>query len=340
MFKLDEFSNTLLELHALARQADTVDFQHRALELIRKILPFDSAWWGIMSPHEDSFLLHSSHLYELPTGYVSVWERTKVDDRVARGVCDQPKRTLYFDERKLKSAPGLAALTGEHGIHQAFCTSVYLPSESAFIFLSLYREKNRPRFTSDETLLNQYLMPHLCSSWTVNREYQIDQVKRGSRNVASAMALLDRHHEILNVEPAFHGLLQSEWPGVPGLALPEAVRHWLTSGDDVLKLREIVLRRHSLGEFRLIEVRPKTRVDTLSPREAEIAEAFGRGLSYKQIARELDSAPATIRHHLRVIYEKLGVSDKAAMTALLSDSPGHLERDEVVSRQRKLQSTL
>jgi predicted transcriptional regulator len=45
----------------------------------------------------------------------------------------------------------------------------------------------------------------------------------------------------------------------------------------------------------------------------EIAQMFSTGASYKEIARDLGIAPTTARHHLREIYRKLGVSDKAAL---------------------------
>ena len=39
--------------------------------------------------------------------------------------------------------------------------------------------------------------------------------------------------------------------------------------------------------------------------------------TYKVIARDLGIAPATARHHLREIYRKLEVSDKAALAHML-----------------------
>ncbi|MFT4099461.1 MAG: helix-turn-helix transcriptional regulator [Burkholderiaceae bacterium] len=337
MFKLEEFSDTLLELNVLARQSGTRAYQHQALARVQRILPFDFAWWGIMSAHEDSFRLHSSHLFELPSGYIDVWERTKRDDNVARAVCKRPSRTLYFDDHELRSAPGLAVLTGAHGIHQAFCTSAYLPSESAFIFLSLYRARPSPRFTSDELLLNQYLMPHLCSSWSANREHQIDRLRiEASSSLDAAVALVDRGHELLNVEPDFLPLLRLEWPDDDGVTLPAPVIAWLRAGEASLKLRRIVLHRHAFDEFLLIEARRRTRADSLSPREAAIAEASGAGLSYKEIARRFDCAPATIRHHLRVIYEKLDVGDKATMIGALNRQTSPLRREDLGNRQHRL----
>ena len=68
----------------------------------------------------------------------------------------------------------------------------------------------------------------------------------------------------------------------------------------------------------LISVTQRAPADRLSPRERAVASEFSNGKSYKEVARSLDISPATVRHHLRVIYEKLGVSDKGELSRLLS----------------------
>ena len=66
-----------------------------------------------------------------------------------------------------------------------------------------------------------------------------------------------------------------------------------------------------------MEARLNSALDSLSPREKTIAEAFGEGQSYKQIAAHLGLSPATVRHHLRSIYTKTNVSNKGALIGLL-----------------------
>jgi len=61
-----------------------------------------------------------------------------------------------------------------------------------------------------------------------------------------------------------------------------------------------------------------TALAPLSPREAEVARLFGQGLSYKAVARALDTSPATVRHHLRQAYAKLGITSKVQMARLVS----------------------
>lgn len=65
------------------------------------------------------------------------------------------------------------------------------------------------------------------------------------------------------------------------------------------------------------QVRRRERDDwpALSPREHEILARAATGLNAPEIARELHISTATVKTHLRNLYEKLGVSERAAAVA-------------------------
>jgi two-component system nitrate/nitrite response regulator NarL len=65
------------------------------------------------------------------------------------------------------------------------------------------------------------------------------------------------------------------------------------------------------------EIRLRHTVDrpVLSPREHEILVLTASGLSAPDVAGQLILSPATVRTHLQHLYEKLGVSDRAAAVA-------------------------
>lgn len=67
----------------------------------------------------------------------------------------------------------------------------------------------------------------------------------------------------------------------------------------------------------LLRIRSSGPLDRLTPRERQIAELFERGLEYKDVAKELDLAPATARNHKQRTYEKLGIYDHDALVAIL-----------------------
>ena len=66
------------------------------------------------------------------------------------------------------------------------------------------------------------------------------------------------------------------------------------------------------GQIRLRAASP---APVLSEREREVLVAFAAGKSIPAIAAELYLAPSTVKTHTQRLYEKLGVSDRAAAVA-------------------------
>ncbi|MDB6068808.1 MAG: response regulator transcription factor, partial [Pedosphaera sp.] len=58
----------------------------------------------------------------------------------------------------------------------------------------------------------------------------------------------------------------------------------------------------------------------LSPREQMVLDCLAKGLTYKQIADQLDIGITTIRTYLRRIYEKLHVQSRTEAVAKYLDS--------------------
>ncbi len=66
------------------------------------------------------------------------------------------------------------------------------------------------------------------------------------------------------------------------------------------------------------EIRQRARTSgrpELSPRESEVLQLIAEGLSAPDIAKQIQLSPTTVKTHLGTMYEKLGVSDRAAAVA-------------------------
>jgi two-component system nitrate/nitrite response regulator NarL len=61
--------------------------------------------------------------------------------------------------------------------------------------------------------------------------------------------------------------------------------------------------------------RESTETLRLSDREQQVLRFISQGLSAPEIGRLIHLSPATVKTHLRTLYEKLGVSDRAAAVA-------------------------
>ena len=64
-----------------------------------------------------------------------------------------------------------------------------------------------------------------------------------------------------------------------------------------------------------IRMRAQLAGPVLSERELQVLKGFARGLSIPQLAKELFIGASTVKTHTQRLYEKLGVSDRAAAVA-------------------------
>jgi RNA polymerase sigma factor (sigma-70 family) len=162
-------------------------------------------------------------------------------------------------------------------------------------------------------------MPHVAAAWHANRVHHFEAMHARRDGSGKGFAVTDRYGVLHVSDGTFSVLMRSEWRGWSGPELPLALRNCIDrdcnyEGD---RLSVTVRRQHDLT---LLQVRPRSALDRLSPRESEIVARYREGLSYRQIAAGLGCSPYTVRHHLREIYGKLGVGNKVALLRLAGDT--------------------
>jgi len=84
---------------------------------------------------------------------------------------------------------------------------------------------------------------------------------------------------------------------------------------DCAKGRDVVAPRLAAGLAGEIRRRAEPDAPALSPREREVLKLIAAGSSIPAIAKQLYLAPSTVKTHVQRLYEKLGVSDRAAAVA-------------------------
>lgn len=327
----ESFSKALLELYRLARTAPIHEFQRRAFDAMSERLEFDTGWWGTASiaPGEPP-IVHATLPYRLPASYPALWEAIRDEDTIAQAVMAAPGTTVNFTRKQLYASPGLASLMARFGITNCLCTVTMIPALNLMVFASLYRLEGKPPFSENERRYKQLLMPHLTNALTSNWMLHLERTRAARAATGSAaLAVVDRHGVLCVADPMLSEELRREWPNWTGPVLPPTLVQHLRAGAAFAGSR-LSVRFHPLGELWLVELRPATQEMRLSPREREIAQRFAAGQSYKEIARDLGIAPTTARHHLREIYRKLEVSDKAALARKLpAEGADGFELDEL-----------
>jgi len=104
--------------------------------------------------------------------------------------------------------------------------------------------------------------------------------------------------------------------GAQGFLAKDAGKEAVCDGIVAVARGETVLSPSIQREvFSEIRLRARDGQERLTPREAEILALIADGLSGPEIGKRLFLSPATVKTHLQRLYEKLGVSDRAAAVA-------------------------
>ena len=104
--------------------------------------------------------------------------------------------------------------------------------------------------------------------------------------------------------------------GAAGFLPKESSRSELVNAVlECAKGRDVVAPSLAAGLAGEIRKRGDHDAPTLSPREREVLVMIAAGRSIPAMAKELFLAPSTVKTHVQRLYEKLGVSDRAAAVA-------------------------
>lgn len=318
-----ELSLLLLDLYALAGQVGIGEFECRFFALLSGYLPFDAAWTGVTTHLPSGPVMHNSYLYRLPHAFFSDWLRVRDVDPLAA-------RTLAAVGRAARVSALDAGLDGRfrdwcvrYGLAQLMCVSVFDRRFGLTTFLSIYRHGLHQPFSDDDARRYEDVIPHLAAALTVNRAAHLARL-RGEAAASTARAICDSLGVLHHADPEFEAALRGEWPLWRGERLPgELVEHVRGHAGQPFLGEALRVQCTSVAGLFLLEARPRSLLDRLSPRELAAIRYYGEGRSHKEVAQRMAISPATVRHYLRCAYRKLGMHDKSQIPGVLGalDAP-------------------
>lgn len=311
------FNALTLELQRLAQEQPLSRFHRHALLRLQELIPFEKAWWGRAALVENLPEEHSSQVFGLPDTYIEDWQSIREQDITIPQVHGYPGRSVIIDSQRHDTPAGLRWLGRKHGFGEFLCIIHIDAKTQLSVHLTLYRTVGDPAFAPHEQFLLDHLMSHLVAAEGANQIRALVALRESldGPNTLS-LAVCDRQGTLHYAEPGFVERLLLEWPQWSGPHLPAEV------DTDGYRGRRLRLESTAVGDLLLLTAQPRSALTLLlSARESDVAERFGAGSTYKEIARELGLAPNTVRHHIRSIYDKLGVNGKAGIAHLLHHPP-------------------
>lgn len=314
------FDALVLELHTACRERTLRAFQTYALDRLRTLVPFDSALVAVGTVADGIPDAHDAFLYRQTPALMESWETVKHEDTVSFVSTSNPGRTHTFvAEETYPASSGVLAHCKRFGILQLMTTATINERAGSFVVLSLYRARATPRYSEDERVLVERIVPHLVAS---TRHARIDELRRATQvslAYSPAAAIVNRKATVLEAEPRFVDLIASRYPAYRGPALPSALASLAQVSEPTRQVVDrLVVRADPAADVVLLHARQLLPVDTLTEREREVASSFAMGLSTKEIADELGIAPNTVRVHVGRVYEKLGIGNKAELASMIA----------------------
>jgi DNA-binding CsgD family transcriptional regulator len=310
---LAEFSTLVLSLSSMQRDASVENVQDQVLKHIQAFIPFNSAWWGVGAARSQKIDIYQSFLYELPPAFFKDWTDVAKSDHLAFKVFSRPGTAVLGKngDRSLE----IIRFCKRYDIHSTLSIGIPDPAGGLGLFISLYRSQDSAPFNEQERKLFQLLAPHIAAAW---RGSWRDEASRGHKDRDVCYALVSKEGVLRNADPAFCRWLLTEWPAWGGTLLPDQVQL-------VTKTKKEFRGKHIEIRFKvdsdcggaMLSCSPRSAI-SLTPREESIARQYASGLSYKEIARQFNLSPETVRSYLRDSYLKLGVSNKCQLGAAIN----------------------
>ncbi len=331
---MDAVLKLLLDLYHGASERPLEEFQDFALDLVKPMLQFDAARWGNANVQDGDFTPHAVHLHNDPEESLTDWAEffdidTFASETAAKLGC---AKNVHISSHYIgKQYVGIRDYAHKYGHENAMALALEQKGSRLLNWVALYRADPDCQFTGREERLCEALAPHLLTALGINRTICLENFDAAADWRRPSFAMADRRGMLWFAEPEFNRLIGAEWPAWREPALPGPLLDGIEHAGRFAG-QGLVVSAAPLGRLLLLRARPLCAIDRLTPRERDVALAYGRGLSSKEVARQLGISPATVHHHLRIAYDKLGVDNKASLALLFagleqeSQSPGDGDR--------------
>jgi DNA-binding CsgD family transcriptional regulator len=315
-----------LQLFRAAQDVPMGEFQDAALAALKALVPFRAAVWFSAEMRRDGIRFHGIHLHDLPASALDDFVTISMQAPQAFvAAAASPGRAHSLFAPVLYPVPGAEValrFARQHRQERQLLVADVAAPAARGEWLSLYRPQTHAPFDLRDQRRLSLLMPHLTQALAMNRSLHLQGGHRAPQAAVRAgyraVARLDG--ALLHCGERFAQLIGMAWPDWTGIRLPGELLQRVSQGGLVQPdgVNWCVCARR-LADVLLLTVRPAAAIDRLSPRELCVAQLFGAGGSYKDVARRISLAPATVRNVVQNAYRKLGVNSKVQLARLLAE---------------------
>ncbi len=304
---IDDF---ILNLHDASMHLGAADFQRWTLNEMRRFIDFDFAIWGAGDGRNRQ--LHSATILDQVDTLFDTWEAVKHEDPFANLVIGNTGRTWTADPLPhFKKSRAYREHWRLYNAQQMLSTMEVDPKTGLHVFVTLARDDEHKRFGPEEIGQKSLITQHIFLAARHNDMHVL-------RSQQAPAAFIDKGGIINASLPEFSSMLAQEWGRRCDTRLPTDVTAalWQTGH---YRGQQIMLNAQAVSHRLLVRAGVTPYVH-LSEREREVAWAYVKGHTHKEVAKLLEVSPTTVRTHLARVYHKLDISDKASLALWLRDN--------------------
>ncbi|QIL70350.1 response regulator transcription factor [Diaphorobacter sp. HDW4B] len=315
-----DYNDLLLRLYRLSHEQPIDQFQDSALELLKQVLPFDSAMWGSATMTGHGIDIHAIHLHKQSVEMLSAYEEVKHLDTAGQEAARRVNQALAFDRDAWFSAKHQQSVR-EYGkrFEQAhfFISGTLDQGTNITHWVTLFRSDTSAHCMERERVALGGFAPHVHQALSLNRLTHLNQRVHQQSGYGVGTAMSDPRGVIYHMDAVFSEAMRAEWSGWLGPRLPGSLMKAVQQGLPRFTGHAVVISLRAEHGLLWLRCRPRCAADDLAPREFVVAQMTAKGLTHKEIARALERAPTTVRNQIRSIYDKLGVGNVAELIEAL-----------------------
>ncbi len=289
------------------------DYQAWALNELKALIPFDAAVWGMGNAKRAKF--HNVMVQGLPSSYAAAIELTTsinpIFAEISANIGKASTMDDVFSDEEFYASDLYHRTFNPFGVERILSIGHADSRSGLYTLMSLYRFDRAHRFTAHEKEIQEAASYHLVQAYSHVFFMHLTRPLPKERRKVSAV--VDREGVLHEAEPAFLDLLERHFPDWKGMHLPFELRN----SESRYLLGDLYISVRPMADVYLIRMREQGPLDELTPREKEVVFAVCKGLSHKEIGRQLGLAPTTVSSHLYRAYGKLGVESRSALAKMV-----------------------
>lgn len=166
----NQSSHFLLRLYDSVFSQPLQKFKDRALKLLQRDVPFDTALWaGGLVKGTSVERLHFTHLFELPANFLDTWSPRKEEDGLLKRILSEPGKAFteadLMDQKPRREDRELYKKHSQrYQIARVMSLARIEPVTGLFCAISLYRKDAQQPFSREEGAFFETGVPHLMQA--------------------------------------------------------------------------------------------------------------------------------------------------------------------------------